>query len=46
MHHGERQTRWPESLLRQMQHDDGILAARKKQARPFKLCRYFSKDMD
>ncbi|SLE18286.1 Uncharacterised protein [Mycobacteroides abscessus subsp. massiliense] len=38
MHDGERQRRGPERLGRDVQHDDGILAAGEQQHRPFEGC--------
>ena len=46
MHHRERQAARPERLERQMQHDDGVLAAGEQQHRPLELRGHLPNDVD
>ena len=46
MHHRERQPARPERLERQMQHDDGVLAAGEQQHRPLELRGHLPNDVD
>ena len=46
VHHRERQPAGPERLERQMQHDDGVLAAGEQQHRPLELGGHLADDVD
>ena len=46
VHHRERELAGPEGLLGQVQHDDGVLAAREQQDRPLELGRDLADDVD
>ena len=46
VHDREGDPRWPERLLGQPQHDDGVLAAGEKQHRPFELGRHLPHHVD
>ena len=46
VHHRERQPARPERLERQMQHDDGVLAAGEQQHRPLELRGHLPNDVD